>query len=447
MQLDVPEGVRNLQFTMDAPGNVAELMVWRGSIGSSERWIASHRFNPPVRLTINNPGSGRYYLRVMDHGSLPQSQVRPYTLVLSGAQASLTAAATPSMASVGSADPITFTIQFSGSRSQIRSRIDPFTIGVVTIVSGVTIIGSWVGHNIVSSQCERNIKARLKEELLTHDGFPLDDEEAAQLYRAYRQSTSFAAEWLAQTAAEATEQAIKDFVVAKYGGKFAKAAEIAYKVAKGEHPAEMLLNEIAGQLAPPGLDWALLPATTALKVFLAEGQSCIKTSKQLRELAKRLTKRNQDRRYRVTSSWDPNAKSATFGVDGFIPDEQVIDYTIYFENLSTATASTEEVLIEDVLDENLDESTLQLTGFGFGSHEVILSTPTDRLSQGVDLGNNLVVRVDTVGGARFLRQGDADLRLGCQRAASYEPMVGRQGDGQAPLPTHDGGVSVHACTR
>lgn len=689
LQLDVPEGVRSLQFTMDAPGNVAELTVWRGSIGSGERWIATHRFNPPVRLTINNPLSGRYYLRVMDHGSLTQSQVRPYTLVLSGAQASLTAAATPGMASAGSPDPITFTIQYantgeapasstqiicvlpeglsvvdgsitpdgtydpdtrtirwnlgdlsagaqgstefravvgssvpegtnltvsariespdlaeavseqvavwvgaagvtfdniytaynfvnvtvrglaidrnqgtprvwldfpagtatstqvdaeevhvsedgtqvqarfalinkvlqnvapklklthpsvgsqewqaptlqvfdmganlsynktfvrqgrretfnlrvtnpngfwetpfvklqlglenvpagqtitinywvygsdgsqkesgqvisgtgevllllpqlapyatadyrlvvqvSGSRSQIRSRIEPMTIAVVTIVSGVAIVGSWVGHNIIGSECERRVKARLREELLDRDGFPLDDEQINRLYEAYRKSTSFAAEWLAQAASGATEQAIKDLVVAKYGEKFTKAAELAYKVGKGDHPMDMLLSEIASQLAP-GLDWPLLPATTAVKAFLAEGQNCIETSKQLRDLAKRLTKRNQNRRYRVTSSWDPNAKSGTFGVDGFIPDGQVIDYTIFFENLSTATASAEEVLIEDMLDENLDGDALQFTGFGFGSHEVTLSTPTNRLSQGVDLGNNLVVLVES----------------------------------------------------
>jgi hypothetical protein len=97
---------------------------------------------------------------------------------------------------------------------------------------------------------------------------------------------------------------------------------------------------------------------------------------------------------RIVRSWDPNAKSGTFGVDGFIPDGQVIDYTIYFENLSTATANAEEVLIQDTLDANLDGSTLVFTGFGFGDHEVTLPVPLSTLSQGIDLGNNLVVRVE-----------------------------------------------------
>jgi hypothetical protein len=43
---------------------------------------------------------------------------------------------------------------------------------------------------------------------------------------------------------------LKDFVKAKYGEKFQKAAEKAYQVAKGDHPLEILLGEIASQLAP-----------------------------------------------------------------------------------------------------------------------------------------------------------------------------------------------------
>jgi len=139
----------------------------------------------------------------------------------------------------------------------------------------------------------------------------------------------------------------------------------------------------------------LLPATTAVKAFLAEGQDCIEKGKELRRLADRLRQRRERKNLRVTRAWDPNAKSGTLGVDGFIPDGQTIDYTVYFENLPTATASAEEVLIEDVLDESLDDSTLEFTAFGFGNRHVTLPAPASRLSQGVDLGNNLVVRVES----------------------------------------------------
>lgn len=695
LQLDVPEGVRSLHFTVEAPGNVTELTVWHGYIGSWTRWSASQRFNPPVRLTINNPPAGRYYLQIMDHGQLNQTQVRQYALSLSGAQAGLTASVSPTMASAGSSDPVTFTVRYenmgdaplgsavlkavlpeglnliegsiseggtydadtrtvqwnlsnlaagasgtaslqarvapdapsgtnlsvqvslesselaaavsqqvalwvgaaglvfdnvytafhyvnakvgglsidrtqgtprvwlafpagtavsteveaeevtvsedgtqvtarfglmhkvledvaptlhlshpsvgtqqwqapmlrvfgiasdvqynkpfmrmgrretfhlrvtnpsttwetpfvkiqlalsnvpsdesvtvsyqvyapngallksgnmttltgevgvllpqlapgatadyrlvlqvTSSRSALRTRIEPMTIAIVTVVSGVAIISSWAGHSLLQSGCEKAVKHRLREDFAM-ENIDLTDQQINTLYNAYRQAGSFASAWLSELAKSGVEQytvdSFKDYIVSKYGAGYAKAAEIAYKVAKGEHPMETLLGEIASQLAP-GLDWALLPATTAVKAFLAEGQNCIEKSKELRSLAKRFNSRKTPGPpggIRITRAWDPNAKSGTFGVEGFIPDGQTIDYTIYFENLSSATASTEEVLIEDILDENLDDSTLVFTGFGFGSREITLPVPASRLSQGVDLGNNLVVRVES----------------------------------------------------
>gem|GEM_PF-1058139 len=686
LQLDVPAGVRALQFTVEAPGNITDLEVWRGSIGSYERWSATQRFNPPVRLTISNPREGRYYIRVKDHGQLPQKQVRQYVLSLSGARANLTASATPGMASAGdeiavdiryanegdapassvvlkcvlpegldvvegslseggtydsstrtaqwsigdlaagaggsagfrakvardaaqgsnltvraslessdlpesaqtevavwvgapgvrfgnvytmfdyvdvtvgglsinreqgtpqvwllfpvgtatsteiAADEVkvsedgtqvqarfallekvledvaptlrishpsvgtkewqapmlhvfgiesdlhypkpfvrqgrretfqiqvtnpnavwetpfvkvqlslqnvpegenpsvnywvydpqgnkvaqgtkpaglseiplllpqlapgasatySLVIQVTDSRSQIRSRFEPMTMAVITVVSGAAIISSWVGHRLLQSGCEQSIKRRLREDFAM-EGVDLTDEQINRLYNAYRQASSFAAEWLSQLAAGATEQALKDFVKAKYGENFQKAAEKAYQVAKGDHPLEILLGEIASQLAPD-LDWALLPATAAVKAFLAEGQDCIEKGKELRRLADRLRQRRENKRLRVTSAWDPNAKSGSLGVDGFIPGGQSIDYTIYFENKAEATASAEEVLIEDVLDGSLDDSTLEFTAFGFGTHMVTLSNPVGRLSQGVQVNDNLVVRVES----------------------------------------------------
>jgi len=686
LQLDVPAGVRALQLTVEAPGNVTNLDVWRGSIGSWERWSATQRFNPPVRLTISNPREGRYYIRVMDHGQLPQTQVRQYVLSLSGARSSLTASATPGMVSAGdevavevryanegdvpasdvvlkcvlpekmdvvegslseggtydtsartaqwsigslgagasssasfrvkvaqdaapggnltvraslessdlpdgaqtevavwvgapgvrfhnvytmfnyvdvtvgglsinreqgtpqvwllfpvgtatstevAADEVTVSedgtqvrarfallekvlqdvaptlrishpsigtqewqaptirtfgmeadlqfnkpfirwgrretfqihvtnpntvwetpfvkvqlslqnvpagenpsirywvynsqgnevargtkpaglsdiplllpqlapgasatyslvIQITDSRAHIRTRLEPMTTAVVLVLSGATIIKAWAGHRLLQASCERMIKRRLREDFAL-EGVDLTDEQSNRLYNAYRQAGSFAAEWLSQLAAGATEQALKDFVKAKYGEKFQKAAEKAYQVAKGDHPMEILLGEIASQLAPD-LDWALLPATTAVKAFLAEGQDCIEKGKELRRLADRLRQRRECKNLRVTRAWDPNAKSGSPGVDGFIADGQTIDYTVYFENLPTATASAEEVLIEDVLDESLDDSTLEFTAFGFGNRHVTLPAPASRLSQGVDLGNNLVVRVES----------------------------------------------------
>jgi WD40 repeat protein len=694
LQMDVPQGVHSLQFTVEAPGNLTELTVWRGSIGSWEKWSASQRFNPPVRLTINNPPAGRYYLRVMDHAQLTQTQVRQYQLTMSGPQASLSAQVSPTMTSAGSPDPVAFTVQYTNegsapassvvlrcvlpdvlnveegsvseggtydattrtvqwdlgdlaagasgtasfrakvspdapggtnlsvpvslespdlpetvvqpvtlwvgaagivfdnvytlfddvhatigglsidraqgtprvwlefpagtaistvvdaeevtisedgtrvtvrfalmdkvsenvaptlhlshpsvgtkewqaptlqvfgiesdlqfnkpfirmgrketmhlrvtnpnaiwgtpfvkiqlalqnvpadesvtvsyevyapgstaplksgqmttsshevgillpqiapgtsadyrltlqvtsSRSAPRTRIEPLTLAIVFVVSEVVIFSSWAGHSILQSGCEKAIKRRLREDFAL-EGVDLSDEQINRLYDAYRQASNFASAWLSELAKGAGEQytvnTFKEYVVNRYGAGYAKAAELAYKVYKGECPIETLLGEITSVLAPD-LDWVLLPASTAVKAFLAEGQDCIEKGMELRKLARRFNSRKQSPPggLRIVRSWDPNAKSGTFGVDGFIPDGQVIDYTIYFENLSTATANAEEVLIQDTLDANLDGSTLVFTGFGFGDHEVTLPVPLSTLSQGIDLGNNLVVRVE-----------------------------------------------------
>lgn len=60
-------------------------------------------------------------------------------------------------------------------------------------------------------------------------------------------------------------------------------------------------------------------------------------------------------------SWDPNDKAgpAGFGEQGFIPQDEQLQYVIYFENVDTATASAEEIVITDTLDTDLDWSTLE----------------------------------------------------------------------------------------
>jgi len=81
-QIDVPAGVTKLDFTAETVGNISTLEVWRGSLSGPSLYSASHSFNPPVELTVNNPQPGRYYLRLWDHGDLAAtgSQVRDYSI-------------------------------------------------------------------------------------------------------------------------------------------------------------------------------------------------------------------------------------------------------------------------------------------------------------------------------------------------------------------------------
>jgi len=109
-QMDVPEGTKTLDFTVDAPGNFTRLEVWWGSFDSSERWAASQSFNPPVRLTIPNLPPGRYYLRVQDFGILSGSQVREYSIRVAGPRLTLSKQVVPTFAAPES--ELTYTLTY-----------------------------------------------------------------------------------------------------------------------------------------------------------------------------------------------------------------------------------------------------------------------------------------------------------------------------------------------
>jgi hypothetical protein len=72
----------------------------------------------------------------------------------------------------------------------------------------------------------------------------------------------------------------------------------------------------------------------------------------------------------VRTSWDPNEKRGSQGIAGYIAPDQSIVYEILFENLATATAGAEEVLVEDTLPEALDPSTLEFFEVQVGNKRV-----------------------------------------------------------------------------
>ena len=77
----------------------------------------------------------------------------------------------------------------------------------------------------------------------------------------------------------------------------------------------------------------------------------------------------------VSTSYDPNEKTGPPGAGPLrvvrISDE--LRYTIYFENVITATAPAQEVIVTDYLDLNLDWSTLNFTEVAFGD-EIVAAT-------------------------------------------------------------------------
>lgn len=75
----------------------------------------------------------------------------------------------------------------------------------------------------------------------------------------------------------------------------------------------------------------------------------------------------------TVEAMDPNALygPAGYGTENFIAEAgAVFPYRIDFENSPSATAPAQEVTISDPLNSNLDWSTFQLTGIGFGSYNL-----------------------------------------------------------------------------
>ena len=73
-------------------------------------------------------------------------------------------------------------------------------------------------------------------------------------------------------------------------------------------------------------------------------------------------------------SQDPNALYGPvgYGPSSFVGDATPLPYRIDFENAATATAPAQTVSITDQLDPNLDWTTFQLTGIGFGFTNVVI---------------------------------------------------------------------------
>lgn len=80
----------------------------------------------------------------------------------------------------------------------------------------------------------------------------------------------------------------------------------------------------------------------------------------------------------VICSYDPNDKGVDkgCGADGFVNQEETLTYTVHFQNLGNAPAT--DVVIRDVLDQNLDETTLEvidtghtLTNLTFGPNRIL----------------------------------------------------------------------------
>jgi parallel beta-helix repeat protein len=92
---------------------------------------------------------------------------------------------------------------------------------------------------------------------------------------------------------------------------------------------------------------------------------------------------------------DPNEKTGPIGIGDMnaIPIEGLFDYIVYFENVDSATAAAEEVLVIDTLDANLDFSTYSIQEIVFGDTIITIPQPSKTYSDNIVLNDTTHVQI------------------------------------------------------
>ena len=104
---------------------------------------------------------------------------------------------------------------------------------------------------------------------------------------------------------------------------------------------------------------------------------------------------------RVVIARDPNDKVGSQGIGSarYLSGEEPLRYALLFENVETATAPAQEVIISDQLDiGTLDLTTFSLGPIGFGDTLVVPPPGLSQYTTDVDLrpGKNLIVRITAI---------------------------------------------------
>ena len=128
------------------------------------------------------------------------------------------------------------------------------------------------------------------------------------------------------------------------------------------------------------------------------------------------------KKVQIVASLDPNDKVGAEGAGAqrFISGEEPLRYGIFFENLETATAPAQEVIITDQLDTTtMDLSTFSLGPIAFGDIDVLPGPGLRDFTTDVDLrpAKNLIVRVNA--------HLDTNTGLLTYRLTSLDPATGQ----------------------
>ena len=106
--------------------------------------------------------------------------------------------------------------------------------------------------------------------------------------------------------------------------------------------------------------------------------------------------RNLVGRIPLVFSADPNdiLGPGGYGADHWIPAQSVLPYTIRFENAASATAPAQVVRLTQALDADVDLSTFEWTGYGFGSLRINLPPGLSAYRARLDLRSQMDIYVD-----------------------------------------------------
>jgi len=287
---------------------------------------------------------------------------------------------------------------------QIRSRVAPM---VVVAVVGTTVLLSYLGHELLSSTCNsailvRAVQRRIAEDLAGQD-FPPDENEVRRLIRILYDSENkkgfvqqvlegVTIDYLTRLGEAAAKERLKERIEAHLSKTLPEksaewcadtAAELApqmYNLAMGNLSFEGFLTSLTSSVVG---DIDISVAQNAVRVMLEKGKECLDKVDTLSRVYTNRQTSNQ--RADVGYSFDPNEKNGSGGIGGFLPPDQSILYEIKFENLPTATAGAEEVLIEDVLPDGLDLNTLEFVAVSVGTRYQLLAANTTTLNLDIDL--------------------------------------------------------------
>ena len=118
----------------------------------------------------------------------------------------------------------------------------------------------------------------------------------------------------------------------------------------------------------------------------------------------------------VVNSIDPNEKAGPsgFGLQNFVLSEQFFKYIIYFENVDSATAAAQEVMILDTLENSLNWTSFRFNDIQFGENMISMSDSNTTFSANFRLNDTTEVQIRTTfdpqtGIARWYLRG-TDLR-------------------------------------